>query len=92
MLLLVSHANKLHLASDIALTSVVFGLEPTLVLWPAVARRFADDAPLKKKLEEFGVSSLFQLSANSDCSPDIPVIDAHQITTLTTQHQKVQSF
>ena len=92
MLLLVSHTTNLELASDIALTSVVFGLNPTLVLWPAAAKRFADDQGLRQKLVEFGVSSFFHLNDGSASPLDIPNIDAQQLTALMKQHQKVQSF
>ena len=92
MLLLISQPCHLHLASDIALTAVVFGQEPTLVLWPAVVRSLAADSALQQKLDEFGVTTLLQLRDDGAIAAGMPLIGQQQLAQLLVQHTEVQSF
>ncbi|WP_372861502.1 hypothetical protein [Spongiibacter sp.] len=63
MLILISQAPALKHACDIALTTLVFGGQAEIVLWPQAQRALLTSPALCQQLQEFGISALHCLNA-----------------------------
>ncbi len=64
MLILISQAPSLKHACDIALTTLVFGGQAQMVLWPEARRALLSSPSLCQQLQEFGISALHCLDTS----------------------------